>query len=74
MILSLDTLFCIKCKVQLIKQISAGLVAIDLTEKNCPAITSNYHCPTELKDGKKHFIQTWVEADNIIIQKGKHMS
>ena len=74
MILSLHTLSCIKSKVQLIKQISAGLVAIDLTEKSCLAITSNYHCPTELRDGKKHFIKTWVEAENIIIKKVNHMS
>ena len=50
-----DTLSCTKSKVQLIQQISAGLVDIGLTEKNRLAITSNDHCPTELKDEKKTF-------------------
>ena len=48
-----DSLSCAKFKVQLKEQISAGHVHIGLTEKNRLAITSNDHCPTELKDGKK---------------------
>ena len=48
-----DTLSCTKSKVQLIQQISAGLVDIGLTEKNRLVIKANDHCPSELKDGKK---------------------
>ena len=57
-----DKLSCTKSKVQLREQISAGLLNVGLTEKNCLVITSNDHCPTELKDGKKNFLQTLVKV------------
>ena len=41
------TLSCTKSKVQLIEQISAGLVDIGLTEKNRSVIPSNDHCPID---------------------------
>ena len=72
-----DTLSCAKSKVQLMKQISTGLVDIGLTEKNRLVITSNNHCPTELKDEKKTLrsdLGTGHEdGDNIIIQQTNHM-
>ena len=59
------------------KQISTGLVDIGLTEKNRLVITSNNHCPTELKDEKKTLrsdLGTGHEdGDNIIIQQTNHM-
>ena len=74
---SKDTLSCTKSKVQLIQQISAGLVDIGLTEKNRLVITSNDHCPTELKDGKKILRSdlgtSHEEADNIVIQQINQM-
>ena len=58
-------------------QISTGLVDIGLTEKNCLVITSNDHCPTEIKDGKKTLRSDLgtghEEDDNIIIQQINHM-
>ena len=72
-----DTLSCAKSKVQLIQQISAGLVDIGLTNKNHLVITSNDHCTTELKDGKKTLRSDLgtghEEADNIIIQQINQM-
>ena len=50
---------------------------IGLTEKNRLVITSNDHCPTEIKDGKKtlhsDLDEGHAEAGNIITQQINHM-
>ena len=55
------TLSCTESKVQLIEKIFASLADIDL-EKNRLVITSNDHCPTELKMERKNFVPTWVRV------------
>ena len=60
----------------MIQKISTGLVDIGLAINHI-VITSNYHCPTELKDGKKtlrsNLSEGHEEAGNVIIQQINHM-